>query len=303
MQQQGLPVRRTCLRRSGYAQAGKTLAGGSNPHHTGVINVAPTKHQINFNGLWMAMPSWRIKKKIEGELVDWLILFFVILPFSIGTYQRNSVWKDEIVLWLDCVKKAPQKERTHHNLGFAYYELEQWDDAEREFKEALRLNPQYALSMYNLGLVFYKRGLMDKAIHYYKEAIEYDSGFSDSFYNLGITYYQKGLYKDAIEAYERLLGGKPDYENGHNSLGLAYKGLKKWDKAIQSFHEELKYHPDNAYAQLYLGESYQAIKNYPMALTHYKKAQGNPNLPDAEKIRKAVLSIEAGQKQKKGKEG
>jgi tetratricopeptide (TPR) repeat protein len=85
-------------------------------------------------------------------------------------------------------------------------------------------------------------------------------------------------------------------------MGLAYKGLKRWDKAIQSFHEELKYHPDNAYAHLYLGETYEAIKNYSMALVYYKKALSYPNLPDAGKIRKVVLSIEAGQKQKKGKE-
>jgi Tfp pilus assembly protein PilF len=302
MQQQGLPVRRTCLRRSGYAQAGKTLAGGSNPHHTGVINVAPTKHQINFNGLWMAMPSWRIKKKIEGELVDWLILFFVILPFSVGTYQRNAVWESNLKLWKDCVKKSPQKERVHHNLGFAYFELGKWDDAEKEFEEALRLNPKYALSMYNLGLVFYKKGFMDKAIHYYQKAIEYDPNFSDSFYNLGLAYYKKGLYKDAVEAYKKLLEVKPDYENAYNNMGLAYKGLKKWDKAIQSFHEGLKYHPDNVYAHLYLGESYEAIKNYSMALVHYKKALEDPNLPDAENVCKVVLSMEASQKLKKGKE-
>jgi tetratricopeptide (TPR) repeat protein len=85
-------------------------------------------------------------------------------------------------------------------------------------------------------------------------------------------------------------------------MGLAYKGLKKWDKAIQSFHEELKYHPDNAYAQLYLGESYQAIKNYPLALAHFKKALSHPNLPETEKIRQEVLSIEGGQRQKEGQE-
>jgi hypothetical protein len=39
-----------------------------------------------------------------------------------------------------------------------------------------------------------------------------------------------------------------------------------------------------------------------MALAYYKKALSYPNLPDAEKIRKAVLSIEASQKLKKGKE-
>jgi hypothetical protein len=35
-----------------------------------------------------------------------------------------------------------------------------------------------------------------------------------------------------------------------------------------------------------------------MALAHYKKALSDPNFPEAEKIRKAILSIETGQKQK-----
>jgi tetratricopeptide (TPR) repeat protein len=129
-----------------------------------------------------------------------------------------------------------------------------------------------------------------------------DSNFPDSLYNLGLAYYQKGLYEDAIVAYEKLLGVKPDYENGHNNMGLAYKGLKKWDKAIQSFYEELRYHPDNVYAHLYLGESYEAIRNYSTALTYYKKALSDPNIIDAEKIRKVVSALEAAQRQKKGKE-
>ena len=126
--------------------------------------------------------------------------------------------------------------------------------------------------------------------------------FQIPFTTLVLLIIRKAYTKDAVEAYKKLLEVKPDYENAYNNMGLAYKGLKKWNKAIQSFHEELKYHPDNAYAQLYLGESYRAIKNYPMALVHYKKARGNPNLPDAEKICKVVLSIEASQKKKKGRE-
>jgi tetratricopeptide (TPR) repeat protein len=129
-----------------------------------------------------------------------------------------------------------------------------------------------------------------------------DSNFPDSLYNLGLAYYQKGLYKDAIVAYEKLLGVKPDYENGHNNLGLAYQGLKKWERAIQSFQEELRYYPDNVYAHLYLEESYEAIRNYSTALSHYKKALSDPNIVGAEKIRKAVSTLEAAQRQKKEKE-
>ena len=89
------------------------------------------------------------------------------------------------------------------------------------------------------------------------------------------------------------------FENAYNSMGLAYKRLRKWDQAIRFFNEELKCHPENIYAHVYLGESYEALKNYPMAMTHYKKALGNPDLPETERIRKAVLTIESGQKQRK----
>jgi hypothetical protein len=62
-------------------------------------------------------------KKSDGEVVDWFILSFIVIFLFLGTYQRNLVWNSEVELWKDCVKKSPEKERTHHNLGFAYHEL------------------------------------------------------------------------------------------------------------------------------------------------------------------------------------
>ncbi len=228
--------------------------------------------------------------------LEWFIPLGMILLFSVVTYQRNSIWNSELELWRDCVKKSPQKERVHHNLGFVYYEMERLDDAEEEFEQALRLNPRYALSMYNLGLVYYSKGSMDEAIHYYQKAIELDSKSPDSFYNLGIAYYHKGLYEKAIRVYQKVLQLNPNYENGHNSLGLAYKKLKQWDKAIRSFQEELRRHPENVYTHLYLGEVYMENKECSKALTHFQKALEYPNLPDAERVRKLISSIEAPRK-------
>jgi tetratricopeptide (TPR) repeat protein len=33
---------------------------------------------------------------------------------------------------------SSKKERTHHHLGFAYYELGRWDEAKEEFEKALQ---------------------------------------------------------------------------------------------------------------------------------------------------------------------
>ena len=97
-------------------------------------------------------------KKFVGDIVDWFVLSLIVVFLFAGTYQRNSLWHSDVKLWEDCVKKSPNKERTHHNLGLAYHELEKWDDARQEYEEALSLNPDYSLSMYNLGLVYYEKG-------------------------------------------------------------------------------------------------------------------------------------------------
>ena len=249
-----------------------------------------------------AMKARSKMKKIAKESAYWLILCSIIAPLSIGAYQRNSLWNDDVGLWKDCTKKSPSKERTHHNLGYAFFQLGQWDEAGREFEEALRLNPNYALAMYNLGLVYYRKGLMDRAIHYYEQAIASDSTFPDSLYNLGIAYYQKGLYLEAIDVYQKFLRAKPDYENAHISLGLAYSRLNQQDKAVQSFEEERRVHPENAYPDVYLGDLYVQMKVYSKALLHYQKALEHPNLADAEAIRTAISSIKAAQKQG-GQEG
>jgi tetratricopeptide (TPR) repeat protein len=230
--------------------------------------------------------------KPADKFVEWFIPLGVILLLSIWTYQRNSIWNSELELWKDCVKKSPQKERVHHNLGFVYYEMERLDDAEKEFEQALRLNPRYALSLYNLGLVYYRKGSMDEAIRYYQKAIGLDSKSPDFFYNLGIAYYQKGLYEKAIQVYQKVLELNPDYENGHNSVGLVYEKSKQWDKAIQSFQEELGRHPGNVYTHLYLGDVYMEKKEYSKALAHFRKALEFPKLPDAERVRKLISSIE-----------
>jgi len=47
-------------------------------------------------------------------------LCLVTLLLSTWTYQRNKVWADDELLWLDCVQKSPEKARPHYNLACLY---------------------------------------------------------------------------------------------------------------------------------------------------------------------------------------
>ena len=143
-------------------------------------------------------------KRVKGGIAG-SILLMIVGTLAMGAYARNCLWKNEIGLWEDCVRKAPKKERTHHNLGYAYYEAGQWEEAQGEFEKALALNPRHTLSMYNLGLVFYRRGMMQEAIDCNRKTLGLNNPPPETYYNLGLACFERGLYSDAVESFKTLM--------------------------------------------------------------------------------------------------
>lgn len=107
---------------------------------------------------------------IKKEALQWFFIGSIIFFLSMGTYQRNALWKSEIELIFDCISKSPQKARPHHNLGYVFLNIGLLDEAKKKFEEALRLDPHYVESIYSLGVVFHKKGYLEEAIEYYKKA-------------------------------------------------------------------------------------------------------------------------------------
>ena len=65
----------------------------------------------------------------------------IIILFTGATFARNSVWRSEIGIWQDSVKKSPAKSRTHANLGVAYAKKELVGEALGELETAVQLAP------------------------------------------------------------------------------------------------------------------------------------------------------------------
>jgi lipoprotein NlpI len=66
------------------------------------------------------------------------------------TFQRNTLYQDQVSLWSDTVAKSPHKARPHNNLGHAYALQGEWDRAIDEFRLAVQLDHHYTLAQNNL---------------------------------------------------------------------------------------------------------------------------------------------------------
>lgn len=95
----------------------------------------------------------------------------VIIVLLIGAaFSRNVVYSSYLSLWRDVVQKSPMKARAHNNLGNCYFLLGKYEDAAREYEEAVVLNSNYLEVYLNLVLVgneLEKNGFLYQAVHSY----------------------------------------------------------------------------------------------------------------------------------------
>jgi tetratricopeptide (TPR) repeat protein len=208
----------------------------------------------------------------RGYFVLALVLAIAV-SYSLSTIKRNTVWKDDLTLWSETVRKSPDSHVVHDNLGVAYYKQGQLDEAMEEFRIALKLKPDYEKTHNNLGVVYDKLGRTDEAIEEFLTALKLKPDFAEAHYNLGTAYNVRGRIDEAIDEYKEAIRLKPDYANAHSNLGIAYGKKGFLDMAIQEFLTAIRFKTDFAGAHFNLGLAYmrkglrdEAIKEFEAVL-------------------------------------
>jgi len=186
--------------------------------------------------------------------IELLALISLLLLYGLSAYQRNLVWKDDVALWSDVVKKSPEKARPRNNLGVGFNKKGLPHEAISSLKEALRLKPGYMDAYVNLGNSYIKIGIIDEAISAYIEALTLKPDDVNAQINLAGAYGTKGLLDKAIYILKRLVEAEPHEPLAHYNLGIAYnlKGLK--ELAVMELKEVIRLEPGNIRALYYLGE-------------------------------------------------
>jgi tetratricopeptide (TPR) repeat protein len=195
-----------------------------------------------------------------------------VIVMGIVTFQHNKIYTDEVSLWANAVKNAPQKARPHNNLGSALVKKWRFKEAIRHCHEALRINPDFWEAHYDLARALVRLERVEEGISQYYEALQINPEYADAHYNLGRALMLQERFEEAISHYYEALRIKPEMAEAHNNLGIALEKQGQPEEAMTHYFEALRVSPDDAEAHTNLGNALMRKGKIEEAISHYHEA-------------------------------
>ena len=287
---------------------------------------------VGFVILLAASFAWVREKMPRTGLAITVFAVSLALLYSVQTVRRNPVWKDDLTLFSDTVRKSPDGELPNGMLGIALMDAGRFDEAIGQFRKTIKLNPDSANAYYNLGLTFVKKGLPEEAIPEFEKALTLTPNDPDArrylaksylsvgktektieqfrillaskgaspeaYLDFGVALRQQGKTNEAVESYQKALAMDPEYAEAHFNLGNAYADSGQMEKAIEEYEAAVRLQPGNAYFRNMLGITYGQKGMYDKAVEQFEAAV---KLAPSEPAYRRNLDRAAGLKDSAGK--
>jgi len=124
--------------------------------------------------------------------------------------ESADLLPNAVVCYRKVIDLAPNWIEAHINLGVAYYQLGQLDEARDAFLSAVQIDPGSGISRYNLGCVLEEEGDIDQAIDHLRQAASIMPAHADVHFNLALALEKKNERRLALEQWQLYLRYAPD---------------------------------------------------------------------------------------------
>lgn len=147
-------------------------------------------------------------------------------PMAMGVAQiREREYEDAIISFTSALKDQSKNADAYLLRGYALFYLGKLDEAETDYKHAIRLAPTVSQGYFNYGLVLDERGRPKDAVEQYLKALQYSPGDASAHYNLGNSYSKLGRYADAAKSFEEAARIEPLHPYAAKNLAIVRSKL------------------------------------------------------------------------------
>ena len=184
-----------------------------------------------------------------GVRVKWAIAAILCAVGLVGTVHHQLQWASNLLLYQNGAASAPQNLVVEDNLANEFVDLGRYDSAIPLYLDVLQRNPRFWSSNYNLGYAYYRMGRFAEAESCLIRAIQIDDHDPDQFMVLARAQMQQGKLAQAAQNAERALQRGPQNQGFHFVLAKILEESGKREQAIVEYKTEVQYHPESAIAR------------------------------------------------------
>ncbi|MBN1926627.1 MAG: tetratricopeptide repeat protein [Prolixibacteraceae bacterium] len=198
------------------------------------------------------------RERIGQLLSKWLIVV-IMLGMTIGTFGRNSLWRDRIAIWEQVTRRYPDHPRGW--IGYARMARKGGDRYDKNIILALnnahRLDPGNEEVLLDLGLYYMKTKQVNLAMDAYNQLLSSQDNANRLLAQRAFVAYYLKLEKwdEAIPFLNEILQDYPDDENALSSLAGVYIRKKDFQNAAKSSKALLEKYPENRKGLFYCGKA------------------------------------------------
>lgn len=120
-----------------------------------------------------------------------------------------------------------------------------YEEAEIEFKEAIKCDPEFPLAYCYLGIISLELGQIERGMSWCERGLAIDPANGYLHYCLGAAFERKGMPKEAIKQYKIYLKEHPQDSECHFSLGCAYDEDGQIKEATRCYEEAVALDPSH----------------------------------------------------------
>lgn len=212
------------------------------------------------------------RRAIPTKAIGYILATATIFILGLLTYQRNCDYRSAIAIWQDSYNKRPNNTRALNNLGNAYLEQGNVDEAYRCFLNVLSIYEDHLYAHNNIGFILIKQGNLDQAARHISRAIIIYPKYAPAHNNMGMVLAKQDKLDQAVVHFLKAVAIDPENPRAQANLATAFAKQGKLENAAIHFRKVLELGDDSGRTHLKLAEVLFRQRKAQLAVKHCREA-------------------------------